>query len=358
MTESIEKLDRNFAPIQSDNDRQWYDIRDLGVEGRGYSDTLHDFDRFPGRAEPMVPAPVWELSHCSAGMTVRFVTDAPTVAARWSLRFDALAMDHLAATAMSGLDLYARDDIGRWRWVGLGRPTKQIGNDAMLVKENMHAGKREFMLYLPLYNGTESVSIGLPTGSAIQAAPAWQGSKQRPLCFYGSSIVQGGCAARPGMAYPAIISRTLDHPHYNFGFSGNGTAEVEVAQLLAELHPAAYILDPVPNLTKELIVERIEPFVHALRAAHADTPVVLVENVHYQQAPFVPSVATRLREFNDAVRDAFDRLIASGMTNLHLVPGDALLGDDGEATVDGTHPTDLGFMRMAQVLTPIIQSLI
>jgi lysophospholipase L1-like esterase len=358
MTESIEKLDRNFAPCQSDGDRQWYDIRDIGVEGRGYHDTRHDFDRFPARAQAMVPDVVWDLSQCGAGMTVRFVTDAPTVAARWSLRFEAMAMDHLAATAMSGLDLYVRDDAGRWRWVGLGRPTKQIGNDAMLIKEDMSPGKREFMLYLPLYNGVESVSIGLPTGSTIEPAPAWKDNKRRPICFYGSSIVQGGCAARPGMAYPAIISRRLDHPHYNFGFSGNGKAEVEVAQLLGELNPAAYILDPVPNLTKELIVERIEPFVHTLRAVHAATPIVLVENVPYQQAAFVPGIAERLKAFNDALRDAFDRLITSGVANLHLVPGDALLGDDGEATVDGTHPTDLGFLRMADVLMPVIAPLV
>jgi hypothetical protein len=32
------------------------------------------------------------------------------------------------------------------------------------------------------------------------------------------------------------------------------------------------------------------------------------------------------------------------------VPCDDLLGDDGLGTVDGTHPTDLGFFRQANAL--------
>jgi hypothetical protein len=40
------------------------------------------------------------------------------------------------------------------------------------------------------------------------------------------------------------------------------------------------------------------------------------------------------------------------------VPGDPLFGDDGEATVDGTHATDLGFLRLAQALAPVLAGIL
>lgn len=40
---------------------------------------------------------------------------------------------------------------------------------------------------------------------------------------------------------------------------------------------------------------------------------------------------------------------------LWLVPGDTLLGDDGDTTVDGTHPTDVGFIRMAEAIEPTLR---
>jgi hypothetical protein len=50
--------------------------------------------------------------------------------------------------------------------------------------------------------------------------------------------------------------------------------------------------------------------------------------------------------------------VATGDKNLFYLKGDRLIGDDGEGTVDGSHPTDLGFMRQAdafaEALAPIL----
>ena len=118
----------------------------------------------------------------------------------------------------------------------------------MLVK-GLKPGRREYVLYLPLYNGVQEVKIGVPEGATLEVAgPRPVGTK--PIVFYGTSILQGGCASRPGMAYPAILGRRLDWPTINLGFSGNALSEPEVAQLLAELDPAVYVLDPLPNMTR------------------------------------------------------------------------------------------------------------
>lgn len=349
---SIEKLDPNFAPPKVDGDTVWHDIRTLGVEGRGWSasDCARPFDRLPAKAEDVVTDAVWSLSRNSTGMYVRFVSDATQIAARWTLLNGEPYMAHMPPTGHSGLDLYARLD-GPWHFAGVAQPKKDEADQECLVVGNMESQSREFLLYLPLYNGVESVSIGVPQGASLEAAPSWQCDDARPICFYGTSIVQGGCASRPGMTYAAIAMRRLDRPAINLGFSGNGKCHPEVADLLAELDPCAYVLDPLPNLQEEQIEENCERFIRTLRDARPATPIVMIENITYQQAEFVPMRKQRSTTSNTAWRKVHDDLIASGMKNLIYVEGADLLGHDGDATVDGTHFTDLGYMRFAETLT-------
>ncbi len=331
----------------------WHDLKTLPLEGQGWADLKHPYDRLPAKAEQMVRAPVWNLAHDSAGLSHRFVTDADLLRARWKLRKpERLAMPHMPATGVSGLDLYVRD-AGEWRWLANGRPEKPDANERTLV-HGLKREKREYLLYLPLYNGVESVEIGVPPGATFERAPDRYATR-KPIVFYGTSILQGGCASRPGMAYPSIIGRALDWPIINLGFSGNGKTEPEMARLLAELEPAAYVLDSLPNLDVEQVKERVEPFVQALRARHPQVPIVLVENVNYADTGFVESRRTKVAGANSLLRKLYDRLKAAGDKRLHYVHAAHLLGGDGEDTVDGTHPTDLGFMRMAQGILPIVR---
>ena len=174
------------------------------------------------------------------------------------------------------------------------------------------------------------------------------------MVFYGTSITQGGCASRPGMAYPAIVGRMLDLPTINLGFSGNGRMDPPVADLLAELDVGAYVIDCLPNMNPDLVAERTAALVRTLRAAHAETPIVLVENVEYQASAFLPGPRKGYQAKNAVLKEQYDALMAEGVTGLYYVPGDPLFGDDGEATVDGTHATDLGFLRQAEVLAPVV----
>ena len=157
------------------------------------------------------------------------------------------------------------------------------------------------------------------------------------------------------MAYPAILGRRLGYPAINLGFSGNGKMEPELGDLIAEVEVAAYVLDCLPNMTPELVAERIEPFVKALRSARPGIPIVLVENIVYQTAAFLPGHKNKYAEKNTALRAAHQRLLGEGIERLYYVPCDTLLGSDGEATVDGVHPTDLGFLRIADALAPVLQ---
>jgi hypothetical protein len=327
------------------------------VEGRGWTDTRSFFDRLPATAEGSVPKPVWDLSRDSSGELVRFVTDSPTVQVRWGLTSANLAMPHMAATGVSGVDLYVKLDSGKWRWLATGMPRAQT-NTAVLA-DGLPLGRREFLLYLPLYNGVRWMELGVAEGSRLDRAGPWGPMTRKPIVFYGTSITQGGCASRPGMVHVAQLGRRFGFPTINLGFSGAGRMEPVMADLLAELDPSVYVLDCLPNMDAAEVAERTEPFVRRLRAAHPRTPIVLVEDRFYADS-FLRQPRRRHNDANHAaLRAAYQRLKRSGVDRLSYLRADDLLGEDGEATVDGSHPTDLGFVRhtdaFAKVLKPLLR---
>lgn len=296
---------------------------------------------------------VWDLSHHSAGMHLRFRSDASEIHAQWTLTSSSLAMFHMPATGVSGLDLYVKEANGRWRWLAVGKPESQT-NRAALVKGLPAGPTREYLLYLPLYNGVTSVAVGVPESASCERAGAWGPGERKPMLFYGTSILHGACASRPGMAHSEILGRRFQFPHWNFGFSGSGRMEPAMAELFAELDPSVYVLDCLPNMNAQEVTERLEPFVRTLRAAHPRTPIVFVEDRTYADAFLITSKRERNDTSRAALKAAYARLRKSGMRDLYYVPGEHLLGDDGEGTVDSSHPNDLGFMRQADVLAKVL----
>ena len=348
-------LDPATATNEFGGDLLWYDASALPIEGRGWTDVASTYDRLPARAEGVVRSPVWGLSRDSSGMAIHFMTDSPTIGARWVLRDGGLSMPHMPATGVSGLDLYVKHE-GRWIWVANGRPSETTVQATLLsgIPEGMH----EYLLYLPLYNGVTSVHVGVQPDTTVAVAPERPENRRKPMVFWGTSILQGGCASRPGMAYPSIIGRMMERPTINLGFSGNGEMEPEMAEFIAEIDAEVFVVDCCPNLGPEEIAARTEPVVHILRKAHPETPIVLVENIIYQEGYFIPSMRESYENKNAELKAAYERLVASGVKGLHYIPCDNLLGDDAEATVDGTHATDLGFLRMAEAIVPVLTQIL
>ena len=171
----IEELDPNFAQPGVEGDLQWHDIREWGIEGRGWKDTQSDFDRLPLRAKGIVRDGVWSLSRHSSGLCVRFATNAASINARFRLRSDGLAMPHMPATGVSGLDLYIHGDKV-WHWVGAGRPVKFPDNEVRLA-----AGAAQVAQYTK--PALETVVLSRDPGS----------SSAKVLCHHST-----GCAYRKG----------------------------------------------------------------------------------------------------------------------------------------------------------------
>lgn len=343
-----------FGQEQSQDAVIWHDVREWGVEGKGWpeSDTEKYYDRLPQRAKGLVRDAVWNLSRHSAGMLTKFRSDATEIWVDYQVSSPKLAMPHMPATGVSGIDLYATDDQGRSRWLAVTRPTAQTVKSKMITQ--IIPGEREFTAYLPLYNGTESLKIGVPQGAAFEPiAPR----SAKPIVFYGTSITHGACASRPGMPHPAILGRRFDRPVINLGFSGNGKMEQEVGQFLCELDPVVYVIDCLPNMVGREVAERTEPLVRQLRQARPTTPILLVEDRTYANTPFLRSRQIRHQESRQALRQAYENLTAEGFQHLGYVKGESLLGDDRDDTTDGSHPNDLGFFRQANALEPALRKL-
>ncbi|WP_437187900.1 SGNH/GDSL hydrolase family protein [Planctomicrobium sp. SH668] len=334
-------------------DVEWRQAGEFEIEGMGWADTSSPFVRLPDSAKGKVSESVWNLSRDSAGICIRFQTDASSVKVRWSVTKGELAMPHMPATGVSGVDLYTRTKDGKWSFVANGRPHVADSNVATMDFVDGARPNRECLLYLPTYNGTKSLEIGVAAGSQLAKPSPRPESLAKPVLVYGTSIVQGGCASRPGLIWTSILGRLLDRPMINLGFSGNGRMEPPTGEILAELDPALFVVDCIWNIgdDPQQYQVKVPLLVKAIRGAHPETPILFVGQSHIRNEQH-PTRATKSQE------EVVQSLIESGVAGLHFVSGTDLLGDDEEGTVDGVHPNDIGMDRQARALQPVIEKLL
>jgi hypothetical protein len=282
-------------------------------------------------------------------MMVRFKTDATSLHVHYKLSKELLAMPHMPATGVSGVDLYARDDSGKWRWVMVTKPAAQ--EVQVEVIKGLAPGSREYAAYLPLYNGVELLEIGVPKGFQFEGlAP-----RSKPVVFYGTSITHGACASRPGMVHTAILGRRLDMPVVNLGFSGNGRMDSAVGDFLGRIDASAFVIDCLPNMGPVDVTAKCVPLIHQLRAAKPSTPIILVEDRRFTNDWITPAKAKFHDDNHAALKEAWETLRKEGVPNLYYVSGDALYGTDSEGATDASHANDLGFMRQADIFEPVLR---
>jgi hypothetical protein len=350
--ESTAKLDPAMAASKASNPNlDWYDVTTWGVEGRILPDQDRKqwFDRLPSSAEGKVTNAVWSLSRDSAGMMARFKTSSSAISVHYKVRKSQLGMPHMPATGVSGVDLYARDNDGKWKWVQVTKPATQEVQTEII--QGLEPGVREYAAYLPLYNGIEFLKIGVEKGANFEGmAP-----RGKPIVFYGTSITHGACASRPGMVHTNILGRKLDMPIVNLGFSGNGRMDQAVGEFLVQLDAAVFVIDCLPNMQPADVTAKCEPLVKQLRAAKPDTPIVLVEDRRFTNDWITPKKRQFHTENHAALRKAYESLVAQGVKNLFYIPGDSLYGNDTEGATDASHANDLGFMRQAEVFEPVLR---
>ncbi len=366
---NISDIDKNFKlPEIAEKDVVWRNALDepFSLHGIYYDKTESRYRRMPSDIAKTVSDGVLWLSNNTAGGRLRFKTNSPYVAVK-CVAPNCGVMNHMTIVGMNGISLY-----GDGKYVQMYTPdfvTIKNGNgERYAVNEDRYAfsgiryflseGEHEVELYFPLYNGVIELFIGLKEGSTLKKAKEYKHSK--PVVFYGSSITQGGCASRPGNDYVSLLSRNLDTDVLNLGFSGNAKGEKTMAEYLASLDASVFVLDYDHNApSAEHLKATHYPLYRTIRDRHPDTPILFITK------PDFPVYASAVIRGNEEERRAvvystYLKAMEEGDKNVAFIDGETMFeGDDRDAcTVDGCHPNDLGFYRMAKTVYPVLKQLL
>ena len=341
--------------------KQYVDATSLRIINKGFDDSERVFSRLPANLRDSLREGLWDRQQCSAGMGIRFATDSKSVGVRYDLLWNT-HMIHMADTGLKGTDLYIFEGDSVWRHVNTNRPFIKKDTEKTCEAtyiENLAPGMKEFMVYLPLYDGVTAMDIVVDSGAVITPGNPSIIDKNTKIVAYGTSILQGGCASRTGMASTNIISRDLNCEVVNLGFSGEGKMDFALARALAQIPDVdCYVLDPVPNCTEMMCDTLTYDFVNIIRTLRPEVPIVMVEGPIYPYARYDSYFGNYLPKKNAAFRRNYERLKAENPENLYYVTSENLDGVEDDGTVDGIHLTDLGFKYYAAKLTPVLRDIL
>lgn len=340
---------------------KWYDplkADSFVIQNQGWTNEIgRCYTRLPERTKDVLRKPVCSLAGDAAGLSIHFYTNARKITVRYGVSRPA-AMDHMPATGKSGIDLYAIDPDGNWNII----TDKYLFKDTItytynnLKKSKFHNHGFEFRMFLPMYNHVNWMEIGIPDSAELKFIPV---RKEKPIVVYGTSVAQGGCASRPAMAWTNIISRTLDIPVINLGFSGQGYLEKEFVNYINELDAALYIYDCLPNmgaLDSAEIYNRTVYGVTELRKKH-NAPILITDHIGYRNDKMIMNTAAASERVNRISLQAYEALVKSGMKNIWYLHKDSIhFPDDG--CVDFIHPNDLGMKAYADAYIKIIREIL
>lgn len=341
-----------IGSISSSAQIKYYDAASFPLMGKVSEATETRYERLPEVLNGKTRPPVWGLGKNTAGLALRFQSNSTSISLKWEV-LNNVVMNHMAMSGIKGFDLYTLEG-DKWVYVNTAIPKNENPSEATFVR-NMESKEREFMLFFPLYDGVTSLEIGVDSLASIGQPNLNFPHRTKPVVCYGTSILQGGCASRPGMAHTNILTRWLNREVINLGFSGNALLDYEIAEIMAEVDASLFILDFMPNVNVPQIEEKLEKFYSIIREKQPEAPVLFIENPIYPDSRYDKSKAQYIREKNQALHVVFDKLKKQGERNIWLISSEKMIGLDGEATVDGTHFTDLGFMRYAEYLYPYVK---
>lgn len=364
------------AAGQKASELEYYDVRELGlpVIGKGFTDCIRQNDtvsdgyytRLPASVQNSIRKAVWDLGQNSSGIAVRFRSDSKCIGAKWKL-LNNFSMAHMAATGIRGLDLYALGEDNEWHFAGTAQPNGKESRNVFIRK--MDGRMREYLMYLPLYDGVISLEIGIDSTASLLMPEnpdllplSAENPAEGAILIYGTSVTQGGCATRPGMSFTSILERWLHRQTINLGFSGNGRMDKIMADEIAKVPASVYVIDCLANCDYDIVRDSTEYFIKTIAEANPQTPILMLSNYcypyHWLDAQFREDAAKE----NALWKEFCDKLRKEGYKNIKYIDlysecnmKKSAIGPDHEGTVDGVHMTDLGFLRYAETLLPYLE---
>jgi hypothetical protein len=305
--------------------------------------------RLPLELEDQVSKALWSVSQNTSGGRIRFRSDTTmlgVLADYHKIGTETSAREKIGAM---GMDVYADGAY----WNSIYPQTDGVNESNFFM--NADRQLREFTIYMPLYHVLDIHKILLDDQAVIQ--PPLPFAVSKPVVFYGTSITQGGCASRSGLSYQAQLAREINIDFINLGFSGLGRGDLPVARAMSKIDASCYVLDYAQNNTSPEELRSVYlPFLNEIRKAKPDIPIVLTTPISYRGERWNKGFREEQERKRQVIRDAYRFRIEAGDCRIHLVEGRELLSlDDGEGQMDGAHPNDIGFRKMADGLKPILR---
>lgn len=346
----ISVIDKNLKieTTISKDDIVWLDASASPFELYGATSS-NPYVRMPLDIAKSVSDGVHGLSKHTAGIRLRFRTDSPYIAIHVERNWLG-HMPHMPLSGSSSFDLFSLKANGAQYFVKpfISPITAATGYDSVL---DVPAKMTDYVLNFPLYNEVSKLFIGVSENAKFETPAKY--INQKPVVFYGSSITQGGCASRPGNCYQNFLSRAFNIDYINLGFSGNGRAEDEMIEYLANLDISVFVSDYDHNAPSAEHLENTHyKLYNAIRAKHPEIPYIIVSKPDYK---FENDADNR----RAVIMNTFIKAIKNGDKNVYFVDGASLFADDEwqACTVDGCHPNDLGFYRFYKALYPVFNKI-
>lgn len=334
---------------------RYEDASKFRIINKGWDNTSEPYTRLPqAYMDSCRKDQKWLYDH-SSGIAVRFATDSKRIAAQWNLKNN-FHMQHMAMTGIKGTDLYRLNEVtGKWEYVNTARPQeKNFKADSIQSKlyvDYMDGEMHEYMIYLPLYDGINWLQIGVDSAAQLIQPQVDNPRSMGKIVVYGTSIQQGGCASRTGMVPTAMIQRDFNLECVNLATSGQARMDFYIAEAMASIEDAiCYVLDPVPNCTKDRCDTATYDFVKILRTLRPEVPIIMVDGLMYPYTRHDSYHAEYLPQKNECFRRGFDEHVAENAKGMYYMTHEGQTGPDMEGTVDGIHLTDYGFRAYADLL--------
>ena len=339
---------------------RYVNATELRIINKGFNDSEHLFWRLPAYLKDSVRSELWNYQQHSAGFAVRFRTNSESLGVRYKLLQD-FSIPNMAYTGIKGVDLYALGSDSAWHHAIAYKPMPDSDRlcEGTLLNNVDTTSMTEYMLYFPLYDGVENLEIRVKPHARVEKGDSSFIPCAKRIVAYGTSIMQGGCASRPGMAATNILSRELNCEVVNLGFSSQGKMDYCVARAMSQMdNVVAYIIDPVPNCTPEMCDTLTYGFISILRNAKPTVPVIMVEGGLYPHSRLNKLLKETIVAKNDAFRRNFLKLQEDNPQNLYYIESSAFDAIEEEGTVDGIHLSNLGFRHYADMLKPLLTKLL
>ncbi len=308
------------------------------------------YHRLPFRIESEIGRDLWWCARNTSGARIRFASNTSQLGIKADFTpYDGSARTNMSLSGVLGIDVYA--DGSYWKTI----VRLEGGEFEEMFFREVARKRREFTVYLPLYHSIDVKRVLFDEDAEV--LPPTPFAVEGPVVFYGTSITQGGCASRPGLSYQARLCRALNLDFVNLGFSGLGRGDLPVAQAMARLDASCYVLDYGQNNPTVEEMDRVYlPFLRTIREAKPDTPIVLTTPISYAAELWIPGFHEEREQRRDVVRRAYLTQREAGDQRIFMIEGKDLLSlEDGDGQVDGAHPNDLGFAKMAAAMQPLLR---